>query len=134
MVKCGECHNEFYEHSNVFHKTDNENEYHCLSCCINFIEPNEPIFCPNKNCINNVMGIDGLVKCTNCGNVWDGFAQCTCWQDEVYFTEDTENLTQDTEPYVEELEEQFQQLEDPFNENEIKPPKLVRQNAVIFTQ
>ena len=21
-----------------------------------------------------------LVECANCGNIWDGYAQCNCWQ------------------------------------------------------
>jgi hypothetical protein len=23
--------------------------------------------------------IEGLIKCENCGNIWDGFAQCNCY-------------------------------------------------------
>jgi hypothetical protein len=26
--------------------------------------------------------LKSLVKCENCGNIWDGFAQCTCWMDD----------------------------------------------------
>jgi hypothetical protein len=122
MIECKRCKNNFIEHKDNFHKTENKNEYHCSSCCTNFSKQHEPNFCPNKNCINNVIGIDGLVKCENCGNIWDGFAQCNCWQyeeeeEEEVSTQDTEIISQDT-----------------FDENEIKPPKLVRHNAQIIYQ
>jgi len=25
--------------------------------------------------------LDGLYQCTNCGNIWDGYAQCICYYD-----------------------------------------------------
>lgn len=27
---------------------------------------------------------EGLEQCVNCGNIWDGYAQCNCWGD-VWF-------------------------------------------------
>ena len=26
--------------------------------------------------------VDGeqMMQCENCGNIWDGYAQCNCWQ------------------------------------------------------
>lgn len=123
MVKCEGCQNYFYEYLDIFYTTDNKNEYHCSSCCTNFSEQHEPVFCPNKDCIYNFLGLNGLVKCENCGIIWDGFAQCNCWQyeeeeeQEEVSTQDTEIISQDT-----------------FDENEIKPPKLVRHNAQIIYQ
>ena len=143
MTTCDNCKNTFIKHTDIFHKTVNENEYHCMSCCINFIEQNDPIFCPNKNCMNNLIGLDGLTQCYNCGNIWDGFAQCTCllYDEEDFLTQDTEIMSQDTIPYIEELEETFDELEETFDEleetfeeNQMKPPKLVRQNAIFITK
>jgi hypothetical protein len=30
--------------------------------------------------------VDGewLEQCENCGNIWDGYAQCNCWQMNFY--------------------------------------------------
>lgn len=29
---------------------------------------------------DDVLHYHGLVQCDNCGNIWDGNAQCNCWQ------------------------------------------------------
>ena len=31
-----------------------------------------------------------MMKCNYCGNIWDGYAQCHCYQLECYRVEDTE--------------------------------------------
>lgn len=37
--------------------------------------------------------IDGelLEQCENCGNIWDGYAQCNCWQQMNYDADDDAN-------------------------------------------
>ena len=37
---------------------------------------------------NEKINIEDLVKCGNCGNIWDGYAQCNCYQLEYYRTEE----------------------------------------------
>ena len=32
-----------------------------------------------------------LMKCDNCGNIWDGNAQCRCWIDTYYIDEEENN-------------------------------------------
>lgn len=34
--------------------------------------------------------VDGewLEQCENCGNIWDGYAQCNCWQMNYYESDD----------------------------------------------
>ena len=29
-----------------------------------------------------LIDVDGeqMMECDNCGNIWDGYAQCNCWQ------------------------------------------------------
>ena len=148
------------EYIPIFQETENENEYQCSYCGIHFLDENDPIFCHNVNCLYNVMGIDGLVKCLNCGNVWDGYAQCNCWeygnycvevigqnsqdteilsqdteilsQDTEILSQDTEILSQDTPPSFNEIENSIDNLE--FNMNQIKPPELIRQNAFIINR
>jgi hypothetical protein len=34
----------------------------------------------NLTHIINQLEIGELVSCENCGNIWDGHAQCNCWQ------------------------------------------------------
>tara|TARA_A100001035_G_scaffold264837_1_gene246473 strand:+ start:468 stop:686 length:219 start_codon:yes stop_codon:yes gene_type:complete len=29
---------------------------------------------------NDILHYHGLVQCYDCGNIWDGNAQCDCWQ------------------------------------------------------
>lgn len=44
-----------------------------------------------------------LIKCGNCGNIWDGYAQCNCYQLECYRIGDTtDDTTEDTEEDTEE--------------------------------
>lgn len=37
---------------------------------------------------NEKINIEDLVKCGNCGNIWDGYAQCNCYQLEYYRKEE----------------------------------------------
>jgi hypothetical protein len=44
-----------------------------------------------------------LVKCGNCGNIWDGCAQCNCWSNDIYDEDlhantEPENYIEDTKP------------------------------------
>jgi hypothetical protein len=50
----------------------------------------------------NQLEIGELVSCENCGNIWDGHAQCNCWQWNEIFSDsynsddgytDSENFT-----------------------------------------
>lgn len=35
-----------------------------------------------------------LITCENCGNMWDGYAQCNCWEFDYSLTfEDDDNMT-----------------------------------------
>ena len=35
-----------------------------------------------KNCVYlNQWVLDGLYQCNYCGNIWDGYAQCTCYNE-----------------------------------------------------
>jgi hypothetical protein len=40
---------------------------------------------------------EDLIKCGNCGNVWDGYAQCNCYQLECYRIYDEQEQVQDLE-------------------------------------
>ena len=49
----------------------------------------------------DVVNYHGLVLCHDCGNIWDGNAQCNCWEfygfdegfDEVYYEEFNNSLS-----------------------------------------
>ena len=45
---------------------------------------------------------NNLIKCENCGNIWDGCAQCNCWSNDIYYDTDPyaepENYTEDPRP------------------------------------
>ena len=46
-----------------------------------------------------------LITCGNCGNVWDGYAQCNCYQINFYDSQ--------TDPNSSDEQEQEQDLENP---------------------
>ena len=46
---------------------------------------------------------EDLITCDNCGNIWDGYAQCNCYQIRCY----------DSDSSVEQEQEQEQDLENP---------------------
>lgn len=69
-----------------------------MNLCKNNLKDNigTILFILEKNIIENINSTNGysynndtlniewwvledLVKCTNCGDIWDGFAQCTCY-------------------------------------------------------
>ena len=35
--------------------------------------------------------VDGemMEQCANCGNIWDGYAQCNCWQMDYYESDES---------------------------------------------
>lgn len=41
--------------------------------------------------------VDGewMEQCDNCGNIWDGYAQCNCWQYNWYEEEANEEAAQE---------------------------------------
>jgi len=43
--------------------------------------------------------VDGewMEQCDNCGNIWDGNAQCNCWQMNWYEEEEADESGYDTE-------------------------------------
>ena len=38
----------------------------------------------------NQLELGHLVSCENCGNIWDGHAQCNCWQWDEIFSDNNE--------------------------------------------
>jgi hypothetical protein len=70
-----------------------------------------------------------LIKCENCGNIWDGYAQCNCWQwseyKEAYDNENEDNENEDNENEDNENEDN---AEDPVPKNvTIRSPRPTRQ-------
>lgn len=66
-----------------------------------------------------------LIKCNNCGNIWDGCAQCNCWSNDMYYGSYTNadadaDTDTDTEPYAE--PEQY--TEDPRPEETVNMRNL----------
>ena len=58
---------------------------------------------------------EDLIKCGNCGNVWDGYAQCNCYQIRCY----------DSESVSDSSDEQEKDLENPartknYSENDLE--------------
>jgi hypothetical protein len=71
-------------------KRANEGLYECEHCrndvCQTCIVNTEFILCVkcNKDYIEGIIKKEDmnswLTKCDNCGNLWDGNAQCNCWE------------------------------------------------------
>ena len=40
---------------------------------------------------------EDLIKCGNCGNIWDGYAQCNCYQIRCYDSDSSVEQEQDLE-------------------------------------
>ena len=38
---------------------------------------------------DDVLRYHGYIRCHECGNIWDGNAQCLCWQD--WYFDDNDN-------------------------------------------
>lgn len=38
-----------------------------------------------------LIDVDGeqMMECDNCGNIWDGYAQCNCWQMDYYESDES---------------------------------------------
>ena len=153
--QCKECYRIIYDCTDKFNKTINMNEYHCSNCCMVFEDNTSPekLYCDNVYCEFSMDTLENLMTCEYCGNIWDGCAQCDCYG--------IGYVTDDTEPYDESEAQQYQQYSqindagDTINpsqtinnecentmynntmynnggDNEIKPPKFTRQNAVIL--
>ena len=64
---------------------------------------------------------DDMIKCRNCGNMWDGYAQCTCYQLECYSTDNSDS----SDHYPEQVQEHNELLENSEIENsEIENSKI----------
>ena len=79
--------------ANGLYSCENCNSDICKSCCVD----DEFILCPDCNTLfeNKELTSDDIcslsmsmsmsIKCENCGNCWDGNAQCQCW--DLYYDE-----------------------------------------------
>lgn len=78
----------------------------CESCvktnCLDIKQPNDVDSVEDESEIYGTVAYlrkNELVKCGNCGNIWDGCAQCNCWQWPEYKNEnENENEDNSDEP------------------------------------
>ena len=57
----------------------------CNTLLTDDIKYSDKICCPceediiNDEYVEHLIDIGHLTRCENCGNIWDGNAQCNCW-------------------------------------------------------